>query len=283
MDDAPKFGLHVFISGEPWHIQCIEIRGHSTWVNAGRPDPKKFKLPTGTEPIPVPPPPTGDYNPTAKWGTFPLEESKPHMKKPRNDAGYPGHVRYLQDVIHFYAGGDIIRDGSFGSQTEERVTDLQKFFGLTVDGEVGPETWGVIDFLVAYNALPKPKPPTTDPPITPPLTDVFESKGRYWVRKGDSPWAVAERVYGDGSVWEEVFTADQFKQYSTPDDPHFIEVPVVSGLRTKVKSGEGAYAVLARMGRPRDALGDFYVWNGGEERVLHKDDLVFSPKDWTHK
>jgi hypothetical protein len=37
--DAPQFGLHTFIKGEPWHIQCIEMRGWQTWVNAGRPDP----------------------------------------------------------------------------------------------------------------------------------------------------------------------------------------------------------------------------------------------------
>lgn len=45
--DAPEFGLHTFIKvpDEPWHIQCIEMRGWQTWVNAGRPDPQPFTLP----------------------------------------------------------------------------------------------------------------------------------------------------------------------------------------------------------------------------------------------
>ena len=38
-DDAPQFGLHTFIKGEPWHIQCVEMRGFQSWVYAGRPDP----------------------------------------------------------------------------------------------------------------------------------------------------------------------------------------------------------------------------------------------------
>jgi hypothetical protein len=49
--DAPQWGLHTFVTNEPWHIQCIEMRGYQTWVNAGRPDPKFFALP-GTTPPP---------------------------------------------------------------------------------------------------------------------------------------------------------------------------------------------------------------------------------------
>lgn len=57
-EDAPLYGLHTFIKvpNEPWHIQCIEMRGWQTWVNAGRPDPQPFTLP-GT---PAPPPPAVD-------------------------------------------------------------------------------------------------------------------------------------------------------------------------------------------------------------------------------
>jgi len=45
---APEFGLHTFIKApkpEPWHMQCIEMRGWQTWVTAGRPDPARFALP----------------------------------------------------------------------------------------------------------------------------------------------------------------------------------------------------------------------------------------------
>lgn len=53
--DAPSWGLHTFVTSppEPWHIQPIEIRGWSTWVNAGRPDPRTgYPLPVD----PTPPP-----------------------------------------------------------------------------------------------------------------------------------------------------------------------------------------------------------------------------------
>ena len=46
---APEFGLHTFIKApkpEPWHMQCIEMRGWRTWVDAGRPDPARFALPS---------------------------------------------------------------------------------------------------------------------------------------------------------------------------------------------------------------------------------------------
>lgn len=36
---APQFALHHFIASEPWHNQPINIRGHASWVAAGRPDP----------------------------------------------------------------------------------------------------------------------------------------------------------------------------------------------------------------------------------------------------
>lgn len=42
--DAPRWGLHTFIANEPWHMQCHEMRGWQTWVNAGRPDPPTFNL-----------------------------------------------------------------------------------------------------------------------------------------------------------------------------------------------------------------------------------------------
>jgi len=75
--DAPQWGLHTFISGEPWHIQCIEMRGWTSWRDLGRFDPDpNFVLP-GVEPDPPQPPqpPTNgevdmmilDLNPGTDW------------------------------------------------------------------------------------------------------------------------------------------------------------------------------------------------------------------------
>jgi hypothetical protein len=53
--DAPDYSLHTFMSGEPWHIQPIEIRGWQTWVNEGRKDPERATLPSDPEPEPPKP------------------------------------------------------------------------------------------------------------------------------------------------------------------------------------------------------------------------------------
>lgn len=57
-ETAPDYGLHTFINNEPWHIQCIEMRGWQTWVSAGRPDPDgAFVLPIAPDPeLPDPDP-----------------------------------------------------------------------------------------------------------------------------------------------------------------------------------------------------------------------------------
>lgn len=67
--DAPAYGLHTFVTNEPWHIQPIEIRGWQTWVNAGRPDPQPFELPTGEDVMQIvyiAKPPAG-APPSAPW------------------------------------------------------------------------------------------------------------------------------------------------------------------------------------------------------------------------
>jgi hypothetical protein len=54
---AKEYGLHTFVTGEPWHIQCIEMRGYGTWITDGRPDPWPLLIP-GDQVIPPPTPPT---------------------------------------------------------------------------------------------------------------------------------------------------------------------------------------------------------------------------------
>jgi peptidoglycan hydrolase-like protein with peptidoglycan-binding domain len=69
------------------------------------------------------------------------EQAGPASRLDRRRRAVPAG-RYLHK-----AGGNIAVDGQFGQQTERRVKDLQGFFGLTVDGWVGGQTWGVVDML----------------------------------------------------------------------------------------------------------------------------------------
>jgi hypothetical protein len=61
-----------------------------------------------------------------------------------------GRVKKMQGLINanFISPTDkigyLMEDGNFGAKTEERVKAIQAFFGMTVDGIVGPKTWEIL-------------------------------------------------------------------------------------------------------------------------------------------
>ena len=62
-----------------------------------------------------------------------------------------GTVGYLQSVLVCKSGQSIAIAALpgpwyFGTQTRSAVRNFQAFWGLTVDGVVGPQTWNVIDW-----------------------------------------------------------------------------------------------------------------------------------------
>jgi hypothetical protein len=242
------------------------MRGWTTWYKGGRklPDPN-FKLPGQIVPTPLPPQ-AGDYNPTENWWWFPFDKNKPVISNGSIDTSFIGHVRYLQDFIWFYAGGNIKRDGEFGDETERRLADFQRFMGIDADGVAGPKTWATVDYVIALRSTPA---------LSTGVTQM--SPCRYYVSKDDSPWRVGELVYDSGRVGAEVLPVSLFATYSTPGKPVFIDIPTVNGVSTKVRKGEGAFAILARLGLERHDLDVLYDWNGGESRTLHEGDVVHVP------
>lgn len=62
-------------------------------------------------------------------------------------------VEYLQTVLRKLGkknldGRTLIQvDGVFGENTKAAVMEIQRWCGVTVDGEVGPTTWAIIDQL----------------------------------------------------------------------------------------------------------------------------------------
>lgn len=129
--NASKYGFSWEDQIEPWHIRMYCGDATPAAVIA-------FESGSGTAPAPWPP-----FDPAqGLWGLWPLAE------KSRLGVGAQGDiVRYLQGVIYHKAGGNIAIDGDYGRQTQLRVMDLQAWFGASVDGWVGPETWHLIDVL----------------------------------------------------------------------------------------------------------------------------------------
>lgn len=151
------FGCQVWRAGRGWAAQRKRSHGGSMgaswalWIHVevhpdnwsdsrsvmeklgfdGVEDPDNFAFP--------------EFNPrNGKYGLFPI------ANKPTVKIGASGDaVRYLQGVILNKAGGGVVVDGSFGPQLDRRVRDLQRFFGATVDGVVGPKTWVLIDKIAS--------------------------------------------------------------------------------------------------------------------------------------
>ena len=125
---VPSYGFSWEDQSEPWHIRFV----------AGDVMPAKvIQFEQGL--LPAFPP----FNPALQqWSLWPIA-SKPAVK-----FGSTGDiVKYLQGVLKFKAGQTgITIDGKFGGQTEDAVKIFQKFFGLTIDGWVGQQTWAMIDY-----------------------------------------------------------------------------------------------------------------------------------------
>ena len=155
--DSVLFGLHDMGTNESWHKGPIEIRGHVGWVNRGRKLPiAGFSLPVGSAPqtpeMPVPPaqpgPPTPNPTPTPEQPTMQgrvnVNVQMVELKKGMNGP----HVEKLQSIINanfVELKKDHLKvDGEFGKLTNERVEMVQIFFGLKVDGIVGPITWNIL-------------------------------------------------------------------------------------------------------------------------------------------
>ena len=273
----------VVVHGDVDYTSCCgpEIIAQVRAGIIGQSGPTSGELP----PVPVPPPVSG-YNPPTNWSVFPLDPAKPTIRKGSTGA----HVRYVQDVIFYYGGGDILVDGIFGSSTEKRVKDAQRFVGgfpeAYCDGIVGnhatyPSWKNCFDYLVALNTAPVDPPAPIEPPESDDVVNLSDIS--YYVEKGDSPWSVATTVYGTGSMFTKL-DESAFVGYSTPSAPVFVVTPGISGTSTLVRSGEGANALIRRLVKddayPTSTQREiFATWNGGYERSFHPGDLVHIPSE----
>ncbi|MDJ0798717.1 MAG: peptidoglycan-binding protein [Calothrix sp. MO_167.B12] len=56
-------------------------------------------------------------------------------------------VEYLQRRLNGIGFGSLVVDGIFGVATESAVKKFQKYYGLTVDGIVGSQTWAKLESI----------------------------------------------------------------------------------------------------------------------------------------
>lgn len=53
-------------------------------------------------------------------------------------------VIWLQHGLNALTGSKLTADGDFGASTDQVVRNLQRYFGMPVDGIVGPKTWSLL-------------------------------------------------------------------------------------------------------------------------------------------
>ena len=57
------------------------------------------------------------------------------------------NVKYLQTRLNGIRFGSLVVDGIFSVATEESVKKFQKYYGLSVDGIVGSQTWAKLETI----------------------------------------------------------------------------------------------------------------------------------------
>ncbi|NNE12931.1 MAG: hypothetical protein HKN41_11895 [Ilumatobacter sp.] len=263
-DHAGRFGLCTFwnVNGEPWHTQFVDLpKGAKSWKAAGRPDPPPFAV-AGEQ---------AADTPRSDFGDWPANDGKPAVS-----LGWHGDlVTYVQQVIADHAGGRITVDGDFGPKTLGRVRDVQFVAEVATSGIVDWQgTWQFIDGLAGHDRTSSEASPAPSA-SSPPVEEVAD--GSYWVQRGDSPWAVAQRVFGDGSRYEEFEPPDPAEPGFAAAD-HAIRLPGVAGRTTEVAVGDGRRTLIGRLYPDRawsDLAERFVDLNGGEHRTLMPGDVVF--------
>lgn len=117
------------------HVRTEPVVGER---NSTAPPPRSAARTTTT----VEPPPFDPVN--GVYGQMPVATKAPITYGATGD-----NVAYMQAVLRFAAGQPIEIDGIFGPETAGAVYNLQTFWGLSLDGTINADDWGVIDFLAS--------------------------------------------------------------------------------------------------------------------------------------
>lgn len=135
-DHADRFSLVQFqsVNHEPWHFQCAELpHGVSSWIKAGRPQPR---VATGGTPA------------TPATPARPAPPPAPSPTRPQLHLGDHGPDVAAMQALLIKAGviGDTPanHDGVFGHGTQMALERFQTSHHLGADGRCGPKTWAAL-------------------------------------------------------------------------------------------------------------------------------------------
>ena len=142
---AYDYGIHANVGvpgargSESWHHQPVELDGWDTWVAKGRPDIDCSYPIAILAPRPTPPQPPVPENPVI------TKEITVEIKSRNLVEGCVGpDVKFFQLQLNNVAGQGLLLDGYYGPRMKEAVMNFQRFFKLTVDGNLGPKTQAAI-------------------------------------------------------------------------------------------------------------------------------------------
>lgn len=134
LENVISYGFSFELQSEPWHIRYILGDDIAQRV-------LEFEDATGdgvAVPVPTPPP---TAPPTEESGSVAVV---PTTIKLGSTGGW---VNKAQAILSYNFGQQAVIgniDGQFGGRTDEAVKNVQRFFGLTVDGICGPKTWDIL-------------------------------------------------------------------------------------------------------------------------------------------
>jgi peptidoglycan hydrolase-like protein with peptidoglycan-binding domain len=87
------------------------------------------------------------------WGGLPASPAEANPAAPllgpgSNDRGNFAGVSCVQHGLNVVGGAGLVEDGVYGARTTQAVRNFQTFFRLGVDGIVGRQTGGLLDYLM---------------------------------------------------------------------------------------------------------------------------------------